>query len=164
MRAHLALQESGRRVRSPDGSPLFRPLEFGLDNSRRSPSLLAIAGHESNRRERPFESPSFGRLGVTLVGFEIPAGALWDLADDQSAGDIGHPIRELDARGVGVEAVGVAEVVHRGWAGGLQGGRWRNRVLADGYDNTFPPQGAGAETVEGGIDTRQTPICDVDFG
>lgn len=61
--------------------------------------LRAVAGLVANLRERVLEAVVLRRLRELLVVFVVPVGALLDIAGDQAAADIGHPVGELDVVG-----------------------------------------------------------------
>lgn len=47
---------------------------------------------EANLGQGVLESTLLGCLGVTKIGFEIPAGLLCDLANNQATRNVGDPV------------------------------------------------------------------------
>ena len=61
--------------------------------------LGAVAGLVADLAERVLESVVLRRLSELDVVLVVPVGALLDIAGDQAAADIGHPVGELDVVG-----------------------------------------------------------------
>lgn len=61
--------------------------------------LGAVAGLVSHLAQRVFEAVVLRGLRQLLVVFVVPVGALLDVAGDQAAADVGHPVGELDVVG-----------------------------------------------------------------
>src|SRR5699024_5079473 len=72
-----------------------------------------------------------------VVG-QLPVGALLDRGDDEAAGDVRHPIRELQRRLEGRGGDGEGHASSRGTAGSVRDGG------AGGGPRTFPPWRADA--------------------
>ena len=64
--------------------------------------LGAVAGHVTHLAERIVEPGVLGELRELSIVLEAPVRPLFDLADDQTAADIGHPIGELTPSFTGI--------------------------------------------------------------
>lgn len=70
----------------------------------------AVPRHEANLRQGILETDLLGGLRVPDVILDVPRCALRDLADHETAGDVWHPVGELDSVWVRVDLVVVAQV------------------------------------------------------
>ena len=68
----------------------------------------AVAGEVADLAERVFVADSLGGLRELDVVVIAPVGALFDVRHNQAAGDVGHPVGELQVFGLtGADRVGV---------------------------------------------------------
>lgn len=64
-----------------------------------------ISSHEADLGQGVLEADLFGCASVLDVGFQIPVGALRDFADNESAGNVRHPVSKLHTVWVCVDLV-----------------------------------------------------------
>ena len=58
--------------------------------------VSAIAGGEADLRKRVLEPGTLGNLRQLAVVIDVPAGALFDLADNEATADVRNPVGEFD--------------------------------------------------------------------
>ena len=98
------LGQHGRLPQSRvDGRDHLEPLRGQQQRQAEAGRLVlvlgAVAGLIAHLAQRVVEPVLLRRLGQLDVVVVAPVGALLDVAGDQSATDIGHPVRELDVVG-----------------------------------------------------------------
>ena len=107
--AHL-VEALSMRVRERDGLVL---------------ELGAVAGGEADLAERVVKATLLGQLRELAIVVDVPARALLDVADDEAAADVRHPVGEFD---VGLLLIGLGHLsdLRKGmgqavWASGGEG-------------------------------------------
>lgn len=132
--------------------------------------VCTVTSHEANLRERILKSDLLSDLAIMNVGLQIPLRLLRDLADDETTGDIGHPVCKLHSVRPGVELICIAKVVRladgsidatiRSWL--IMA--WSVAAVAlDWNHDTFATHVAGTKTIKGLIDSGKTALCNVDL-
>ena len=113
------LGEHGRLPQAGvDGGDHLQPLSGQQQGQAEAGRLVlvlgAVAGLVADLAQRVLEAVVLGRLGQFRVVLVVPVGALLDVAGDEAAADVGHPVGELD---VIRDAFGSHGVPSQQWCG-----------------------------------------------
>ena len=96
-------QHGGLPQPGVDGGDDLEPLGGQQQRQREAGRLVlvlgAVAGLVADLGQRVLEAVVLRGLRELLVVLVVPVGALLDVAGDQAAADVGHPVGELDVVG-----------------------------------------------------------------